>query len=209
MTQRILEVWRTFAPVSSRRVRMVRRAGKPSWGGLLLRALPIALLLAGCGAESSERTINAVTIRSLPPVTTSAEFTDIEARLALSAAVEATVREHYFVTTVSVDDEITDTFVGTGAQQNVPWYLSDGGPDGALPLDALLDPMAVVVNEGATGPTIYSAVYDGAAVGVPDVDEVEVRVTIQDGKVTQVDYEMPVDGKTAEVVTVVTDRSDT
>ncbi|MDJ0961167.1 MAG: hypothetical protein QNJ88_10935 [Acidimicrobiia bacterium] len=215
------------------------RAGKPSWGGLVVRALPILLLTTACSIGTDDVGVVPVTIRTLPPVDVEAELAGLDsdpvARAELISALQATGRAYAYETTVMFDDSVmmmvTGTVAGTAEQLRVArggsvveylrsadghWVLGPGDrrlpvdriAAGTAPLDGLVETTALVVGHDLLDSSILEAVYAGGAVGVPEVDEVAVRLTIRNGLVSRVRYEVPVEGVTAQVVTVISSSQD-
>lgn len=208
------------------------RAGKPSWGGLLVRALPILLLATGCSIGTTDVGVVPVTIRTLPPLDVEANLTEqpSDPRAELIAALSATQGSYGYETTVMIDGSVMMLVTGevTGAVEesrvargeSVLEYrrTADGhwvlGPadqflpidritTGTAPLDGLAGSAALNVDHDGDDDSVLQAVYSGGAIGVPEVDEVSVRVTIRNGMVSRVRYDVPVEGVTARVVTVI------
>lgn len=210
------------------------RARKPSWGGLTVGALPIAflmcaLLMSGCSVGTGELSVTPVSMREH----STRPGSEADARRALDQALAATGGEYRYETTVTIDHAVTTRVSGavSGVAQkstiksggsvveylrtaNGDWVMgpADGWvgagvhPNGEVLLEALARPDAVGVSVGGAGnQLVLDVVYGGESVGAPDVDAVEVRVTISDGVVSHVSYVVPVGGSTAEVVTVIRD----
>ena len=234
-------LWRTS------RERLIR-AGKPSWGGLASRALPIALLVAGCSLGSSELSVTPVTVPSRPAAPTidggstsgpetSGGVAFVDGRDRLDDALDATGGEYRYETIVTIGDAVTMQVSGsvsgiiriatiTTGGSVTEYVTTDGGEwisgptdadmlDHALlaghpPLEALIGPQWVGPDPGIDDEddVVLSAVYSGDSVGIPDVATVEVQVTIRDGVVHQVEYEIPAGEATADVVTVISGFGD-
>jgi hypothetical protein len=239
MTQRSSTASADDVAVTSRRHAVAgdvlsSRAGKPSWGGLVMRALPIVLLAGGCSLGAVDVGVTPVTIRPLPPIEIGAEAVpvaiDADARRELTNALEATRIAYEFETTITVDDTVT--MFATGAVSGVMqqsrvvttgsvveymrtddgrWIMGPGdrllaadrGLVGEAPLDGLTLSDAVAVDQRGDDGTVLHAVYEGGAVGAPGVEEVEVQVTIRDGRVRRVHFHVPVGESTAEVITLI------
>lgn len=220
---------RSVARSRRRLVLTLRRAGKPSRGGLVLRALPLVLLASACSIGSEELSVTPVTVHASARQSSAGELT-AQARRALTDAIVATGADYRFETTVTVGDHVTahvtgtvsgnaarmraapeDAFTDYVRTRNGAWVVASsagramGESAGEVaPLEVLLAPEAVDVHraDGARD-VVLRAVYPGSAVGAPAEERVEVDVTIRSGIVHRVAYEVPAGGETAQVVTVI------
>jgi len=192
-----------------------------------------AVLAAGC-ASAADREIPAVVIPSHPSTTVAAVADpSVDPGSELLAALRAT-GDYRFETTVMVDDAVTRFVSGSvsgGAWQakvdvdgaTTEYLKTDEGAwvrsiadlwvpgDVAVSIPMLLDvfgavtPSGILGWEAVDGGLELHARYPGASVGAPEIDEVDVDVTIGDGVIRRVRYQVPDGEQTAEVVTVISE----
>lgn len=185
------------------------------------------LTLAACGGDTPAATTADGGIATTAPATDGTTAPDATGDTSLADAVTAVGTRYAFAATVTLDGaEVTRVegvvFDGVGAYEvttgdaTVDYVTSDEGqwarqPGGdwtALseaaplvdPLEPLTRPLDLRVLETAGTDALLEVTYDGTALGFSDGGEVVVTVTITDGVVSSISYDVSVGDGTATVI---------
>ena len=159
----------------------------------------------------------------------------IDANGVLQAGLAALAPGYHFVSTVTVNGapsltaegdriEGSSSLILSGAGGNVSyivtpeasfaqpeggdWSVLDVAPATSDPISALLAPAAVVIVPTTDGTVVVQATVTAVSLGIAAEGNVDVQILLVDGAITQITYTAPVEGGTAQVVTLLSAVSD-
>lgn len=213
--------------------RRIRSRGSRA-GALTAATVLLVSIVAACGDDDGASAAASTTVTTTDPPGTTASGGDAAVRLA--DAVAAVGTQYAFTSTVTAGGVEVTSVEGVLYGDTGSYVVHSGGatveyivaPTGRwireplgewlplqesapvmAPLAVLSTPISVDTLSGSGDLLVLAAIYDGASLGFTD-GEVEVHITLIDGVLTEIAYEVSLgEGQgTAEVVTVIDAEAD-